>query len=218
MTETLSTPESDSYFKVDSESVDKAVDEIIKRCAIFYCLFQPGKSPSDFLEEIFLPLINAEPGIPVHFPVAASNMLTEQARKGFTRLVVRCLDHCRQAKDEDTPSTQASAWRHVANAAFNLGNLEGLYLVEPSMEFLQASRGSVAAKTRNEKYDPLRKLARDLAKEGSFRSKRDAALKIKEKILAASVKIKGINLSESQAERTISGWLEGMTFGTKREP
>jgi len=57
------------------------------------------------------------------------------------------------------------------------------------------------------KLDPVRKFSVDLANKGSYPSYRNAALSIKKEVLEFA-KANGTPRSESQAERTIIGWLQ----------
>ena len=75
---------------------------------------------------------------------------------------------------------------------------------------LAASGGNA----KNNAYAPLRDMARRLAAEGKYSSRRNAALSIAETILQTAPQY-GLRLSEQQAERTITGWLKGMVFTSK---
>ncbi|MFM0441318.1 hypothetical protein PQQ84_33145 [Paraburkholderia strydomiana] len=82
-----------------------------------------------------------------------------------------------------------------------------------------SNRGRKGSTKRDEMYAPLRKLAREkaFAKPNGepYPSKRNAALSIKDEVLAKARDL-GIELSANQAERTITGWLDGMSFGSKQ--
>jgi hypothetical protein len=88
-------------------------------------------------------------------------------------------------------------------------------VLEPVLAHANTERGKAGSTKRDAKFEPLRKLARELASKKRYPSKRNAALSIKDEILAAA-KVHEITLSAMQAERTITGWLDGMSFGSKQ--
>jgi hypothetical protein len=72
-----------------------------------------------------------------------------------------------------------------------------------------SERARKGADGRNAKYLPLKELAEKLVTTKNFKSRRNAAMKIKPEIVAESKKL-NIPLSEAQAEITIIGWLKEM--------
>jgi hypothetical protein len=130
-------------------------------------------------------------------------------------LLTACM-HCIEADKADERADQAQAWRHIANAMYSLGLLESMIIIEPALEHIIASRGAKGAQMRSDKREPLREYARTLAAERPFKSKRQAALTIKDAVLQKA-KSEGITLSEMQAEHTITSWLKDMSFGSKHE-
>jgi hypothetical protein len=86
---------------------------------------------------------------------------------------------------------------HLVEAALLLPNV---FIRQPLQEL--AARGGQA---RRQKYEPLREMARRLATNGHYPSRRNAALAIARVILPLAPTY-GIRLSEQQAERTITGW------------
>jgi hypothetical protein len=218
MTATTTTkPSRKPIFNLEEDTIDEATDKIIKRLTIYYCMLQSEKSVDDFVEDVIRPLSESTAANPAAVNVTTYTKQSERSIRAFMTLIVRSCAHCLEAAVADEAGLQLRAWNQVASAAFQLGTLEGFVMVEPAMAFIQASRGSEAAKTRNEKYTPLREHAVNLARQGSFRTKRQAALGVKEAVLAEASKL-GIYLSEQQAERTITTWLEKLAFGPKRQP
>ena len=57
------------------------------------------------------------------------------------------------------------------------------------------------------KYQPLKELAIQLVSEGNFKSRRNAAISVTQKVIEHGRRI-GIPLSEDQATQTITGWLK----------
>lgn len=76
---------------------------------------------------------------------------------------------------------------------------------------------SMGGKARAQKYAPLREMARSLATARVFQSRRHAALSIANEIVSAAP-LHGLRLSPLQAERTISNWIAGIPFASKRTP
>ena len=64
-------------------------------------------------------------------------------------------------------------------------------------------------------YLPLRTLAVSLATEKKFPSRRNAVLSIRDEVLRKAKELK-INLSDQQAETTITGWIRHISFAGKQ--
>ncbi|KAJ3473181.1 hypothetical protein NLI96_g13098 [Meripilus lineatus] len=118
----------------------------------------------------------------------------------------------RQLFDENVRS---KGWQHLCRAYDHLGQARLRARVPTLFENVISNRGQAGAKKRDAKFVPLRNLARELAAKKNYPSKRNAALSIKDEVLA-SAKDHEINLSADQAERTITRWLDGMLFGRKQ--
>jgi hypothetical protein len=103
----------------------------------------------------------------------------------------------------------------MSHAQYWLGISTGVAVMPDAVDQFVSGRAQAGATKRDAKFEPLRTLARELAAKKIYPSKRNAALSIKPEILAAA-KAQNINLSEMQAERTITGWLDGMPFGSKQ--
>ncbi|SAL53936.1 hypothetical protein AWB69_05707 [Caballeronia udeis] len=110
---------------------------------------------------------------------------------------------------------QHKAWGCMCRAQYWLGRANQVARLPTAVKRDASKRAQAGATKRDAKFEPLRTLARHLAARRRFPSKRNAALSIKPEILAAA-KEQNINLSEMQAERTITGWLDGMSFGSKQ--
>ncbi|PRF27114.1 hypothetical protein C6P98_04655 [Burkholderia multivorans] len=106
-------------------------------------------------------------------------------------------------------------WVCMCHAQFWLGRARQVSHLPTTVKRIASASGRKGSDKRDEKYRRLRELARDLAAAGNYPSKRNAALSIKETVLKESVARK-VNMSEAQAEKTITGWLEGMTFARKK--
>lgn len=118
----------------------------------------------------------------------------------------------RQLFDEDV---RHKGWQHLCRAHDHFGQARLRARVPTLFENVISNRGQAGAKKRDAKFEPLRVLARKLAAKKSYPSKRNAALSIKDEVLAAA-KDHEVNLSADQAERTITRWLDGMLFGRKQ--
>lgn len=207
-------------FDLASESIDEATDAILARLAHVYCILQPEKTSADFWTDVMTPIAAATPDSPPSIGLDIYAEHSEQTYEIFLRLILRVINHVAEATTADEQHTQVNAWAQIANAMYQLGMLENSLVLEPAVGQIIAHRNSdraaVAAKGRSGKYDPLRKLAGELAVKKPFTSRRQAALSMKAEILAAAKDL-GISLSEPQAERTITGWLESMTFAKKTQ-
>lgn len=106
------------------------------------------------------------------------------------------------------------AWEYLCQAHYWYGVSSATVVLPDAIERSHATRASSGASKRDGKYEPLRQLARELAASGKYASKRNAALSIKDRILAES-RDRSVTLSDAQAERTITKWLDGMSFGSK---
>ncbi|MEK6384105.1 MAG: hypothetical protein V4797_05875 [Paraburkholderia tropica] len=115
----------------------------------------------------------------------------------------------KRANDRD------KAWTYLCQAQYWYGVSSATIVLPDAIEKAHATKASTGASNRDKKYEPLRQLARELAASGKYPSKRNAALSIKDQILAESRK-HNVNLSDAQAERTITKWLDGMTFARKQ--
>lgn len=107
------------------------------------------------------------------------------------------------------------AWLNATKASKWLGISYGVdqSLIVFGKELSNLARSN--AKKKSEKYQPLRDYVISQAAKKNFRSKRNAALSLKDDVLKLAHEL-GIGLSEPQAEKTISSWLDGIVFATKR--
>jgi len=216
MTEKSSRPRI-GEFAINTESVDHASTQILERLGTQYCLLQPDKTIDDFAEEVLMPLAASTLDHPAKIEVTYSRAHSQHTDGALMRFLLAACAYIIEADKADEAADQTAAWRHIGNAMYYLGLLEGAIIVEPALEYIISSRSAKGAQGRTKKYTLLREHARKLAAERSFQSKRQAALGIKDEILAKA-RADGIALSEMQAERTITSWLEDMSFGSKRKP
>ncbi|HDR9236404.1 hypothetical protein [Burkholderia vietnamiensis] len=79
-----------------------------------------------------------------------------------------------------------------------------------SMAPTQLARKGAAA--RKERLDPVRQFALQLANAGSYRSRRQAVLAIKDRVVSHARSLLNISMSEQQAEKTIDGWLKDLGY------
>lgn len=177
-------------------------------------MLQPEKTTTDFHELLLKPIADSTDGHPPNLTIQVYSEHSKYTYAEFMIWLIRSCTHAVKAHVADEAGLQAKAWSHTANAQYHLGLLEGTLILEPALEHIISARSTSGAKKRNEKYEPVRELARELAVKKYYPSKRQAALGIKKEILEKA-KEHGLVMSEFQAERTITGWLDGMTFTSK---
>jgi hypothetical protein len=204
-------------FVISTTSVDEASTGILARLGTQYCLLQPEKTFDDFATEVLIPLAASSPDRPANIEFNYSRAHSKQTYAALMRFLTTACVQSIEADKADERADQAQAWRHIANAMYSLGLLEGSVIIEPALEHIISSRSAKGASVRNNKLEPLREHARKLAAERPFKSRRQAALGIKDAVLQKA-KSDGIALSEMQAEHTITSWLKNMPFGSQRKP
>ncbi|WP_250512037.1 hypothetical protein [Caballeronia sp. INDeC2] len=111
-----------------------------------------------------------------------------------------------------------NAWIGVGHAQYWMGVAFGVGFMKGARKDALSERSRAGANKRDEMYAPLRQFARKEAAAkpngDPYPSKRNAALSVKKAVLAKAAELE-IELSENQAERTITKWLDGMSFGSK---
>ncbi|HZW13541.1 MAG TPA: hypothetical protein VFF81_10165 [Noviherbaspirillum sp.] len=191
---------------------DEAVFQIVGRLCALYCFMQPDKTSDNFQEQVYKPVAA---GKHIQIEVGFSSEQSNTTYKTFFNFIWGTCFYAAKAQQYITEGEMEKAWIEVAKANYKLGALEGLILVEPAISHTISARSASGAQKRDAKFEPLRKLARELATKHNYPSKRNAALSIKEQILKQAKEL-GTNLSEDQAERTITKWLDGIAFTPKR--
>lgn len=202
------------------DSIDVAFDQILEALMRAYHLLGQGGPERNFSAQILQPLMEKvqtrkDDPLKIHLPHLPSGI--DNARIPAIKTIVRSTAYALCAQLAEDEGQHALAWSYMGNAQYCLGFVEGLLVLEPALGYVIAERSKSGAQKRDAKFAPLRQLARDLTARKTYPSKRQAALGIKDEILAVA-KAQNISLSEMQAERTITGWLEGMSFGSKRQP
>lgn len=213
MTETSPTTVSKAIFDLEEDSVDVATNKIILRLAASYRVLQPEKSFDDFFEELVTPSFSISEG-PIPLIVSGNTIYSAQANRGSMLLLATSLLHCVAATAADTADTQMQAWNQVANAAYYLGQVEGLQMVEPGIAHIISSRSAKGGTKRVSKYVPLRELAVKLVEQTRYENKNKAAIAIKDEIMAESNRLE-VGLMELNVIKTISGWISKCEFGRK---
>ncbi|WP_430227067.1 hypothetical protein [Paraburkholderia tropica] len=200
-------------------SIEAASDAIIKAVFRLYVVMNPDKSAENFTSEILVPIAQSSPENPAQIEVRAFNSHSERSFLIYMDAICRACAYVQAARDAHVGSRGSDGWSHIANAQYLLGFAEGIFALEPALASVISARSKSGSAKRDAKFEPLRMLARELASskpDGKpYPSKRNAALSIKDKVLARAHDL-GIELSANQAERTIGGWLDGMSFGSKR--
>ncbi|MBU9311855.1 hypothetical protein [Burkholderia multivorans] len=197
------------------DSIEAAADWTITALFRLYILISPDKSADDFASEVLIPIAQSSVENPAQIQVHAFENHSRQSFMIYMRNICLACAYVQAAQDADREGRERVGWSHIANAHYLLGFAEGVFALEPALAGVISARSKSGSTQRDAKYEPLRQLARELAASGSYPSKRNAALSIKAQIVAES-QSRGINLSDAQAERTITKWLDGMTFARKR--
>lgn len=197
------------------DSIEAAADSIMKALFRLYIVMNPDKSAKDFGNEVLIPIAQSSAENPAQIEIRAFENHSKHSFMIYMRTICHACAYVQAAQNADEEGRDSAGWSHIANAHYLLGFAEGIFALEPALVGVISARSKSGSTERNAKYEPLRQLARKLAAAGKYPSKRNAALSIKAQILTES-QTQGVNLSEAQAERTITGWLEGMTFARKR--
>jgi hypothetical protein len=203
-------------FVPEYASVEDAYVHTIDRLSQLYSLLQPENTATDFQELIFKPIANSTDINPAVIQIRTYSGNSNYTYPIFMNWIAISCAHCIQAHIADEANQTTAAWSHAAKSQYYLGLIEGTLILEPALEHVISARSTSGARKRDQKYEPIRDYARELALKKYYPSKRQAALSIKGDILTKA-KEHGLAMSEMQAERTITGWLEGMTFGGKRD-
>lgn len=77
---------------------------------------------------------------------------------------------------------------------------------------VKSEGGKTAAAAKQKKLQPVKEYALKLANEGSYRSRRSAAIDIKERVSEFQRKTIGRSLMPDQAQRTVDGWLKELGY------
>jgi hypothetical protein len=105
-------------------------------------------------------------------------------------------------------ATEASMWRGICYGVANQLAVIG----KERTVFARAG-----AMKRAEKYKPLRDFVLERVGQKNYPSRRNAALSLRKEVLDLA-KTLNIGLSVDQAEKTITGWLSGVTFASRQKP
>ena len=191
--------------------------QIVGRLSEVYQEQVVGKSVDAFKAEHFRPMyedksINANKMANDFFEIPPS----EKSNPYIDLMRLSCA-YCVEAIRAVESTENDKAWIYVSYAHYWLGVVVGARMISGTAELALSQRAKAGAAARDKRYDVLRELARKLAAEGNFQSKRSAALGIKEEIVKRSNdKDLDIKLKPDQAERTITKWLDGMSFARMR--
>ncbi|WP_027794384.1 hypothetical protein [Paraburkholderia acidipaludis] len=198
------------------DSISAASDAITKAAFRLYVVINPDHSADDFLREVLMPIAQSSAESPTQIEVRVFKNHSEQSFVIYMRAICHACAYVQEARNAHNEGRESEGWSHIANAHYLLGYAEGIFALEPALVRTISARARKNSSEGDEKrYGPLRKLARELAAAGNYKSKRNAALSIKDRVIAESRKT-GVNMSEAQAEKTITAWLEGMTFARKQ--
>jgi len=203
-------------FAPEYASVEDAYVRTIDRLSQLYSLLQPENTATDFHELILKPIANSTDINPAVIQITTYSNNSKYTYPIFMNWIAISCAQCIRAHIADEANLTTVAWSHTAKSQYYLGLIEGALILEPALEHVISARSTSGARKRDQKYEPIRDYARELALKKYFPSKRQAALSIKEDILKKA-REHGLAMSEMQAERTITGWLEGMAFGSKRD-
>lgn len=150
----------------------------------------------------------------VESEVTSNWKVTQQTHGDLIKIAFTYAIAAKHASSKD----RDKAWEYLCKAQYWYGVSSATVVLPDAIQRSHRTKSSAnASKGNANRYGPLRELARELAAAGNYPSKRNAAVSIKDQVVAASQKF-GINLSEMQAETTITGWLKGMVFIRKDPP
>nr|WP_315259175.1 hypothetical protein [uncultured Duganella sp.] len=187
--------------------------QLLDQMTDMYDQLVAGNTLGKFLVDAFEPMMQSQPDpneIEDQFETTGEISNLDMMHLSSAYLVG--VLHCYSIDEEN-------AWVGLCHAQYWIGVAYGLGFTQGLIKKAFVNRAKSGGAQRKERYEPLRKLARELAEKGDpatnrpFPSRRQAALKIKDQILAAS--IAGVRLKPDQAERTITSWLADMQFGSK---
>ncbi|MGA3845969.1 hypothetical protein ACI2UC_20320 [Ralstonia nicotianae] len=80
---------------------------------------------------------------------------------------------------------------------------------------VKSDGGKKAAEAKKAKLEPVKEFALELANEGNYPSRRNAAINIKERVSEFHRQIVGRCLMPDQAAKTIDGWLKDLGYAPK---
>jgi len=108
------------------------------------------------------------------------------------------------------------AWFYIMVGKYWTGIMHGAQVIGQMMiAQAVADRASAGGQAKKAKYDPLREFVRKAAAAGNYPSKRNAAMNLAPDAIVQAEAM-GIRLSSAQAQKTIEGWLSGITFASRR--
>lgn len=222
-----------------ADTPTKIVRQTLDDFENLYFKVNPGH-PADLFHGVFplsLPMGGAEAAERMA-PAPTHQMDTKKICGHFDTLTavgLLCGAMCDYAIKAEEAGILPTAWSKAAQAQRYVALLRGAYVCFEQGNASVASDGSdelhlqpvsmlggnvesiarAGGLARSARYQPLRDLARQLAQAGTYKSKRQAVLSIRPKILEAG-EAQGVRLSSAQAEKTIGDWLSGIPFGSKR--
>jgi hypothetical protein len=175
-----------------------------------YGLLGIGKSSADFREEILGPIIR---------DCVDPNTIEDDIKNSadVSNLEMMCLSAAYAAGGlaSHEAGDYENAWLAISHAQYWMGLALGTGFSAGAVNSALSTRGKSGASKRNAKYEPLREFARKLATERKYRSKRSAALSIKDQVFKKANEL-GVSLSDSQAEKTLTRWLGDIPFPTEK--
>ncbi|MFY2643004.1 hypothetical protein ACOTDF_15710 [Achromobacter insuavis] len=101
------------------------------------------------------------------------------------------------------------AWIDISSSQYWVGVIAGTQLAVGAGELALSERSRKGSVARTAKYQFLKDRARELVEAGNYKSRRNAALSIKDDLIKLA-RSQGVGLSADQAERTITKWLTDM--------
>jgi hypothetical protein len=138
-------------------------------------------------------------------------------KKRLTASIRTSLYYCHMADLAYADGDTEQAWYFTAEASMWAGMSFGVNHSTQVFRDELKSLAKAGARKRAEKYQPLRDFVLQEVAKRNYKSKRNAALTLKADVLELARQL-GIGLSEQQAEKTISGWLDGVAFASKQVP
>lgn len=189
--------------------------QIIERLSEVYAATHNNETAESFKVEHFAPMIedSAISGAELETEYYKQYSPTAENLKLIPLLRLSCA-YCADAIKAAKHGHFDSSWCYISFAQYWLGVSVGVSQIMDYGELALSLRAKKGADARSAKYEPLRQLARNLAFDGKYPSKRNAAKNIAPKVFAFAQK-ESIPFMESNAEIQVERWLGGITFGRK---
>ncbi|MCP3654585.1 hypothetical protein [Herbaspirillum sp.] len=184
--------------------------QILDQLSEMYRLLGILKSAADFREKILGPIIRE-----CVDPNTIEDNIENSADVSNVEMMYLSAAYAAGGLASHEAGDHENAWLGISHAQYWMGLALGTGFSGGAVNSALSTRGKSGASKRNAKYEPLREFAKELATAKKYRSRRNAALSIKEPVFNKAKKL-GVYLSEQQAEKTLTSWLDDIQFPPKK--